>query len=613
MSGATCANQASPLGGSGAVIDRRRRDLERRWANGDRASPAQLPFGLMTERPPTGRFPAAIVTGAAGAIGTETVVALAMHGHRVAATDLVAADRRALARAIDDAGVRDRVQIFTLDVTDSAMAGRTVDDILAWTGGALDVLVNNAGVRSAGLFTHTPWDAQRAMFEVNYFGVCNVTRAVLPTMRRRGRGHVIVVSSVGALAGLPGLAGYCASKSAVEGWAESVAMEVRPFGIRFTLIEPASMRSGIWQSGAFHVDHDAPDHAIGERLELLDTQAASKAGDPRSVAAAIVRSARIGERWTPTRVPVGATAVVRHAARGIVPPVAQRAVLRRALSLPAPSPCPPMQPGTPVLVTGASSGLGRDLVVELHDRGWRVFATVRDHAKARALRAHIGRRNIEIVTMVQDDEDSVRRALADVAEQTGGVLGAVVANAGLKVTGPFEELSEQSLRTMIDVNVLGTWFVVRGAIDLLRANSGGRIVVVGSSSGFTGMPGWSGYAASKFALEAWAEAVAYELESEAIRITMVEPGTFRSEIYREGSVAPAGDGPYAHLAAAIAEREQLALGRAGGAEPVVARVAEVLASAHPPARAPVGRGAQARLLVRGIVPGSLLQRMLTVR
>jgi len=107
--------------------------------------------------------------------------------------------------------------------------------------------------------------------------------------------------------------------------------------------------------------------------------------------------------------------------------------------------------------------------------------------------------------------------------------------------------------------------------------------------------------------------VAYELEVQAITVTMVEPGTFRSGIYREGSSTTVHEGPYAHLASVIAEREQDALRKAGGPEPVVQRIVEVLGSTRPPARAPVGAGARARHLARGVIPGSIVQRLLTVR
>lgn len=540
------------------------------------------------------------------------MVSLARSGYRVAAIDL-AGDHRELQGLVDAEGFDGRVGYFDLDVRDGSAAYAVVEEISRWSGERIEVVVNNAGVRSAGLFMHTPVAAQRAMFEVNYFGVASVTRASLAHLRASGRGQVIVVSSVGALAGLPGLAGYCASKAAVEGWAESVAMELLPFGVGFTMVEPASVRSGIWQSGTFYVDEHAPDASLALHLAQRDAASEATAGDPQSVADAVVRCARLGPRWAPVRIPVGATALARHAARGVVPPAAQRSLIRRALGLATPPPSPAAGPGARVLVTGASSGLGQGLVRELHDNGWRVIATVRNEAKAEALRATLDGREIPIIEMDQTDEASVATAFVEVAELTAGRLDAVIANAGLKITGPFEHLDDAALRTMVDVNVFGTWSVVRSAVPLLRANGHGRIIVVGSSSGMTGMPGWSGYAASKFALEAWAESVAYELEPDAIRVTMVEPGTFKSEIYRDGSSMPVTEGPYAHLATVIDQREHDALAVAEGPEPVIDRVLQVLRSPRPHLRAPVGNGARLRHAVRGVVPGSILRRLFAVR
>ncbi len=556
--------------------------------------------------------PAAIVTGANGGIGRALVVSLARAGYRVAAIDLVG-DRQELQLLVDAEGFEGRVGYFDLDVRDSSAARDVVDAIARWCDDRIEVVVNNAGVRSAGLFTHTPIDAQRAMFDVNYFGVASVTRAALGHLRATARGQVIIVSSVGALAGLPGLAGYCASKAAVEGWAESVAMELLPFGVGFTMVEPASVRSGIWQSGRFYVDHDAPDAALAEHLAARDAASETAAGDPQSVADAVVRCVKLGPRWAPVRLPVGPTAMARHAARGVVPPATQRALIRRALGLASPPPSPSAGPGARVLVTGASSGLGQGLVRELHDNGWRVIATVRDATKAAVLRERLGGRDVSIVELDQTDAASVAAAFTEVDAITGGRLDAVVANAGLKITGPFEHLDDAALRTMIDVNVFGTWSVVRAALPLMRANGHGRIIVIGSSSGMTGMPGWSGYAASKFALEAWAESVAYELEPDGIRVTMIEPGTFTSEIYREGSSIPVTEGPYALLASTIEQREHDALAVSDGPEPVIDRVLQVLRAPRPHLRAPVGRGARIRHAVRGVVPGSILRRLFAVR
>jgi NAD(P)-dependent dehydrogenase (short-subunit alcohol dehydrogenase family) len=274
---------------------------------------------------------------------------------------------------------------------------------------------------------------------------------------------------------------------------------------------------------------------------------------------------------------------------------------------------PPLEPGASVLVTGVSSGLGLDLAVRLHDRGHRVIGTVRNAARASETRARLDGRDVPLVLMDQTQADSVVAAMREVSERCDGNLRALVANSGVKVTGPFEALTDADLRAMIEVNVYGTWAVVEEALDLLRADGGGRIVVVGSSSGFTGMPGWSGYAAAKFALELWAESVAYELEPHGVRVTMAEPGTFRSEIYREGSVAPLPDGPSRRIAEVVNEREQRSLASASDAAPVVDRIVRALESPRPPARVPIGRGAQMRHLMRGVVPGSVVQRAFAIR
>lgn len=533
------------------------------------------------------RRPGAVVTGANGDVGRSVVLSLARAGYRVAAVDL-AGERRELREQVDTEGFEGRVGYFDLDVRDASAASEVVEAIARWSDERIEVLVHCARVTATGLFMDTPVEAQRAMFDVNYLGVARVTRAALAHLQATGRGQVFVVSSIGALAGLPGLSGFCASSAAVEGWAESVDMEVLPYGVGFTMIEPAGAPSGAGQRGRSHVD-------------------------PQAVADAVLRCVKLGPRWAPVRLPVGATALARHAARGVVPPAAQRALQRRVLGLAAPSPSPALGPGARVLVTGASSGLGQGLVRELHDNGWRVFATVRDAAKASALQADLGDRDIPIVAMDQTDEASVVAAFAEVSARTGGRLDAVVANAGLKISGPFAHLDDDALRNMLDVNVFGTWSVARHAIPMMQANGHGRIIVVGSSSGLTGIPGWSGYASTKFALEAWAESVAYELEPDGIRVTVIEPGTFKSEIFRDGSSTVVTEGPFTQLAAAIQKMETDALEVADGPEAVIDRVLQVLRSPRPRLRAPVGDHARVRHAVRGIVPGSILRRLLAIR
>lgn len=171
-----------------------------------------------------------LVTGAASGLGRAGAVHLAARGHRVFGGDLEPPSVPGVA------GLR-------LDVTDPSSAAAAVSEVVT-AGGRLDVLVNNAGFGIAGSVEDTTLEEARDQLEVNFFGVLNMTRAALPVMRRQGRGLVITTSSIGGLIALPFQGLYSASKFAVEGLAEALSMEVRPFGIDVVLVEPADFRTG---------------------------------------------------------------------------------------------------------------------------------------------------------------------------------------------------------------------------------------------------------------------------------------------------------------------------------------------------------------------------------
>ena len=111
------------------------------------------------------------------------------------------------------------------------------------TFGRIDVLVNNAGIGYFGAIEESGDDEVRRMFEINFWGLANVTRAVLPGMRKRRAGHVVNLSSMGGLRGAPGVGYYNASKFAVEGFSEALAQEVAPLGIKVMLVEPSGFRT----------------------------------------------------------------------------------------------------------------------------------------------------------------------------------------------------------------------------------------------------------------------------------------------------------------------------------------------------------------------------------
>jgi NAD(P)-dependent dehydrogenase (short-subunit alcohol dehydrogenase family) len=191
----------------------------------------------------------ALVTGASSGFGLLTSIELAKAGFRVVATmrDLGRGGR--LEQAIAAAGTGAMVDIRALDVTKFDAIQGSVDAVVR-DYGRLDVLVNNAGFAVSGFAEDIKLEELRLQFETNFFGVVAMTKAALPTMRQQRSGHIIQVSSISGLHGAVTVSSYSASKHALEGWSESLRMEVSSLGIKVVLVEPGAFQTEIWTRGA---------------------------------------------------------------------------------------------------------------------------------------------------------------------------------------------------------------------------------------------------------------------------------------------------------------------------------------------------------------------------
>ena len=178
---------------------------------------------------------ATIITGVSSGIGLETAIYLAQRGFRVVGTMRDPGKSAALDAAAQQAGVA--IDVFPLDLHDSASIEKTIGDI-ASKYGSIDALVNNAGLQLRGYFEDLTEQEIRGVFETNLFGTMAVTRSVLPRMRAARRGRMVFISSVGGLVGSPGLSAYCASKFALEGFADSLSFEMALFGVHVSIVEP---------------------------------------------------------------------------------------------------------------------------------------------------------------------------------------------------------------------------------------------------------------------------------------------------------------------------------------------------------------------------------------
>lgn len=208
------------------------------------------------------------ITGAGRGIGSDLVTAALNAGHSVVAT------ARDAAAVTDEVGEHERLLALSMDVTEPAAIDGAVRQALDRFG-SIDVLINNAGRFYTGFFETISPENVRAQMEVNFFGTLNVTRAILPVMRAQRRGHVVTVSAMLGILGAPFLSIFSASKHALEGWAESLADEVAPFGITTTIVEPGAFRTKPPKDRARSV---FPENVIDDYAEATREKAAAVKG-----------------------------------------------------------------------------------------------------------------------------------------------------------------------------------------------------------------------------------------------------------------------------------------------------------------------------------------------
>jgi len=191
----------------------------------------------------------ALITGASSGFGLLTSIELAKAGFHVVATMRDLGRRERLDQAAAAAGVAAQLDFRALDVTNFDAIPAFVDAVVR-DRGRLDVLVNNAGFAVAGFAEDIKLEELRRQFETNFFGAVAMTKAALPAMRRQRSGHIIQVSSIAGLHGSVTVSSYSASKHALEGWSESLRLEVNSLGIKVVLVEPGAFQTDIWTRGA---------------------------------------------------------------------------------------------------------------------------------------------------------------------------------------------------------------------------------------------------------------------------------------------------------------------------------------------------------------------------
>jgi NAD(P)-dependent dehydrogenase (short-subunit alcohol dehydrogenase family) len=262
-----------------------------------------------------------------------------------------------------------------------------------------------------------------------------------------------------------------------------------------------------------------------------------------------------------------------------------------------------------VLVTGASAGIGQASATRLHTSGWSVFgASRRGTAEA----------GWTPLVMDVDRDDSVRDGVAGILERAGR-LDAVVAAAGWGLAGAVERTTIEDAHDQLETNFWGAVRVVAAALPAMRAQGAGRVVLISSIGGIVALPFQAFYSASKFAMEGYGEALAYEVAPFGIEVTLVEPGNVRTEFTanrRDASPAKDGDGhgnrdghghderdPYREAAERAVTKMEADEANGVAPDSVAAVVQKVLEARRPPRRVSVGkRGERIGIMAKRLMP-----------
>ncbi|WP_260985136.1 oxidoreductase [Bacillus pumilus] len=273
----------------------------------------------------------AIVTGANSGFGKLITIGLAKQGYTVIAGVRQEANAKKLAEEIEHASLSEAIHIAALDVTDTQSIQAFQKKLHTYA--PITLLVNNAGTAYAGFAEEVPVDTYRQQFNVNVFGVMEVTQAVLPFMTNGAK--IFNMSSISGLMGMPALSPYVSSKFALEGYTESLRIELASFGIQAALIEPGSFQTNIWHT-SMNEHMVLPEegskyiHLYQKMMTHINAQK-SNYGDPREVADLVIRLAE-KKRLKKLRYPIGKGVRLSFTAKQLLPWNMWEKIILRTLS-----------------------------------------------------------------------------------------------------------------------------------------------------------------------------------------------------------------------------------------------------------------------------------------
>jgi len=273
------------------------------------------------------------------------------------------------------------------------------------------------------------------------------------------------------------------------------------------------------------------------------------------------------------------------------------------------------KPTKVAVVTGSSSGIGLLSAVELARRGYQVVATMRapdrrgrlDEAAKDGLAPRIDVRRLDITEF-----DSIPAVISGIVRDHGRI-DVLVNNAGFALGGFAEDIQLQELRQQLETNFFGHVAVTKAVLPTMRAQKSGHIIMVTSIGGRVGQPVISSYCASKFALEGWSESLRIETHSLGIHVSLVEPGSFETDIWTRNTkvaeLATQPDSPNRERGRRFTEFIKSQGGNRATAEPVAKLIADIADDPNPKLRYMIGKDAKLQWWLRALVPWRSYERM----
>ena len=266
-----------------------------------------------------------------------------------------------------------------------------------------------------------------------------------------------------------------------------------------------------------------------------------------------------------------------------------------------------------VLCTGCRSGFGLLIATTAARAGHAVYAGLRDLGAADRLTEAAGDLDVRPIQLDVTDPAQIEAAVTQIVQEHGRI-DALINNAGVGLGGFWEQLAEDELRRLFDVNVVGPWALTKACLPHLRASGEGIVINITSMAGRQAMPGLGAYAGSKFALEGMTEALRHEMRPFGVRVVLVEPGPYATDIFGRNRwmarEAERGTGPYvAYLRRLEALVEKLE-SRMGDAQEVADLTTRLLREPKPKLRYPLGPGVAARVWARRVLPFEGVERIM---